>query len=144
MPRRNERFWARTVEAFTPADLRPIQTQQAGPSSSPEGAPPSAACGALAAADLSRLRGVGFCQPQPLVIAALADGQAVALAHRQAGYGLEDAVDLLDLFDDDRSDSGHVGRLDRGDHVIFPGDGVGQFDALDALKRPGHLDGLSR
>jgi len=37
-------IWVRTAEAFTPADLRPIQAQQAGPSSSPEGAPPSAAC----------------------------------------------------------------------------------------------------
>src|SRR6266852_2634697 len=38
----------------------------------------------------------------------------------------------------------HVQGRDRCDYVVFPGDGIGQLDAFDALKRPGHLDRLSR
>src|SRR5207247_9520583 len=67
-----------------------------------------------------------------------------AQANRQAGDRLEDAVDLLDLLDDDRAYAGDVGSLHRGDDVVFPGDGVRQFDALDPLTRPGNLDRFTR
>jgi prephenate dehydratase len=43
--RRKKGISAERQRRFTPAELRPIQTQHAGPSSSPEGAPPSGACG---------------------------------------------------------------------------------------------------
>src|SRR5438552_2794568 len=58
--------------------------------------------------------------------------------------GREAPTRLLDLFDNPRHDARPVGRFDRGDHVIFLGDGVGQLDAFDGLKRLGDLARLSR
>src|SRR5438067_1081396 len=66
------------------------------------------------------------------------------LLHRQAGNRLEDAVDLLDLVDDQRADRVDVGRFAYGDHVVLAGDGVRGRDATHAFHLLGHLQGAPR
>src|SRR5919204_3333432 len=68
-------------------------------------------------------------------------GRGRRLFHRQAGDGLEDAVDLLDLVDDQGADGVHVRGLADGDDVVLTGDGVRGGDARHALHLLGHLQG---
>src|SRR5207244_938232 len=60
--------------------------------------------------------------------------------HDEAGDGLEDAVDLLDLLDDQLSDRVDVGGLTHRDHVVLTGYRVGGRDAALPLDLSGDLD----
>ena len=71
-------------------------------------------------------------------------GLPLALPDSKAGDGLEDAVDLLNLVDDDRPDTCHVGGFDLSNNVILSGDRICMLDAGNALERPRDLESLAR
>src|SRR5436305_12845876 len=58
----------------------------------------------------------------------------------QAGHCFEDAVDLLDLVDDQRHDRVDVRCLTDRDHVVLACDGVGGGDSAYALHLLGHFE----
>src|SRR5882762_8099497 len=62
----------------------------------------------------------------------------------QACNCLEDAVDLLDLVDDQRPDRVDIRRFADSDDVVFASDRVGRSDASDAFHLLGDLERSTR
>src|SRR5713101_3203469 len=65
---------------------------------------------------------------------------SLRLFHRQTRDRLENTFDLLDVFDDQRTDRVDIWGLAHGDDVVLAGDRIGRGDAFDTLHPLGDLD----
>ena len=72
-----------------------------------------------------------------------ANAVLMGLPRCHASDSTQDSAHSLNLTGYHLSHSGYVGRLDRSDNVVVPGDDVGGFDTLNATQCLGNLLGAA-